>query len=319
MFYRWSTLRRIFKYTSPILKALEKPILRKYGQDNPAHPAVFIIGAPRTGSTIFYELVTNIYDVLYISNLNYLGFRNLFFSFWLSNSLFKNKPHNYFASSLGRTFDGGLKAPHEGDRFWYQFIPKGIHYLELEDVKMKKVKKIKRIINAIIHKYNKLFVFKSMPAGLRLKIVKKLFPDAKFIFIKRNPVFVAQSIIKARIKYHGDENSWWSIKPKNYNEIKDDKYYRQVVKQIYYIEKQIEEDKALFPSKNFLTVSYEELVQDLDQTLNKVESFLGYDFKRDNYCIPNLKLSNRIRIDKEIFEKIEKEVQNYDWVNYSTP
>jgi hypothetical protein len=70
---------RILSLFTPIIVKWQKPYLDKYGNQPLKHQPVFIIGAPRTGSTILYQTLTNLYDVLYIDNLVCRFSKNLFF------------------------------------------------------------------------------------------------------------------------------------------------------------------------------------------------------------------------------------------------
>ncbi len=92
-----SRIHRLFKPT--IYYSWEKNKIEKYGNQPLKHPPIFIIGAPRTGSTILYQTLTNKLDILYIDNLVDKFHRNLFFGFWLSSKLYKHKPHNCFTSN----------------------------------------------------------------------------------------------------------------------------------------------------------------------------------------------------------------------------
>ena len=57
-------LNQLAKFISPIIRRRELPKIQDYGKKNLQHQPVFIIGAPRTGSTILYQALTNLYDVL---------------------------------------------------------------------------------------------------------------------------------------------------------------------------------------------------------------------------------------------------------------
>ena len=50
-------------------RPLEKYLINKHIQEEIKYPPVFIIGAPRTGSTILYEYITNYLDIAYINSI----------------------------------------------------------------------------------------------------------------------------------------------------------------------------------------------------------------------------------------------------------
>ena len=99
-----------------LFKRLSEPDLEK------AFP-VFIIGAPRTGSTFLYQSITNSLDVAYIDNLVELFYDSFCAGFFISKALYGNKPHNNFVSYHGNTRRlGGLHAPSECGAFWYRWL-----------------------------------------------------------------------------------------------------------------------------------------------------------------------------------------------------
>jgi len=314
--YRWSILRRIFKYSSPFISCFEKKFINKYGSITPKNNPVFIIGAPRTGSTILYQMITNYFDVLYIDNLISLARDNLYFGFWLSNKIFRDKPHNSYKSEYGNTSSEGLHAPSEAGQFWYRWIPPGKIYLESNDISDKKINKVRNNIYSIINRYNKIFIIKNNFTSQRLKLIKEVAPEAKFIFIKRNPLFAAQSIILTRQSIYGEKNKWWSIKPRNYEEIKDLTYVEQVVKQIYYIEKQIVTDIKLFKQHNLLIVNYDEILTQ-DILLEKIQNFIGEAPIRKSFVKTKIYFSEKQKVENDLFENLKKEVSKYDWENYT--
>jgi hypothetical protein len=135
---------------------------------------------------------------------------------------------------------------------------------------------------------------------------------AKFIYIKRDPVFVAQSILEAKRNLNLRDNDFWSIKPPNYRELLHLNAYEQIVKQIFYLQKQIEEDLKLFPPENILLVNYGDLATKLDSILVESQNFIGAR-KRVDVVTPEIFLSEKLRLDKSELEKIEIEISKLDW------
>ena len=100
VFQKWWIIRSILKYGSPVISIPEKAGIKKYGVETPAHSLVFIIGAPRTGSTILYQVITSLIDVSYIDNLANLARYNPYFGLRLSHLFFRNHSHQSFTSKF---------------------------------------------------------------------------------------------------------------------------------------------------------------------------------------------------------------------------
>ncbi|WP_373073592.1 sulfotransferase [Sulfurimonas sp.] len=313
--YRFMISRFLLLF-SPVIKIWENNKIKKYSKLKLKHQPVFIIGAPRTGSTILYQTLTNQLNVMYMDNLVCRFYLNTFFGFWLSTKIFKEKAHNSFKSNHGDTSKYGLHAPSECGNFWYRWLPKNKHFIDYDDISETVISEIRDEITAIINYFDKPIVFKNLNAGQRLRLLKKCFPEAKFIFITREPLFTAQSILKAKRKVGLSDSNFWSIQPKNVKELEKLNAYEQIVKQVFYLEKQIVEDIRLFDKESFLFIKYNELGEYFDTTLDKCTEFIGVKSKKD-FKNAKIKLTEKISLNEEEIKSFNEEIEKLDWKSYS--
>ncbi|MEP3561479.1 MAG: sulfotransferase [Marinobacter sp.] len=227
----------------------------------------FIIGAPRTGSTILYQALTNAYQFAYIDNTACTWHRNLRFGLWLSQKKWGNTPHNNFKADHGNTSKFGGHAPSECGQFWYRWLPRDRHFIDHDEVTDRMVQEIREEVLGASGYLQRPLLFKNLNAGQRLRLIKKAFPDAKIIFVRRDPRFVTRSILKARKKVGTPTNQWWSIMPSNVNDLLQLPEPEMCAAQVYYLERQIEEDLTLFPEDNIRAVHYQELGEELVRLL----------------------------------------------------
>jgi len=301
-----------------IMKVAAAPLKRiwhskkRIKSENKYQP-VFIIGAPRTGSTILYQAITNRFDVLYIDNLTCLFHQFLPLGMKLSKFFYSDSAHNVSSSHFGKTTNFGLHAPAECGNFWYRWLPKDKHFIDYDDFDDRVVKEIHQEIYSVIKKERKNFVFKNLNAGQRLRLIRKVSPNAKIIFIRRNPLETALSIYKSRIKNDVKDDEWWSIMPPNVKELNKLPLFEKIVKQIYYLEKQIMRDKKLFPQKKFLTIDYKTFLDNPENILEIIKKFMGEDIK-------NRKNADKLKIKKKhheynenVVKNFEKEIEKLDW------
>tara|TARA_R110000851_G_scaffold319526_1_gene483995 strand:- start:12684 stop:13667 length:984 start_codon:yes stop_codon:yes gene_type:complete len=245
---------------APLIRVFETLYLRpssssRRGDIDP----VFIIGAPRTGSTILYQALTNLYDVQYVDNVACSWCRNLRFGMWLSTKKYGDAPHNNFNADYGGTERFGGHAPSECGEFWYRWLPTDRHFLDHQDVTARMRHGIKTELRGIANFSRKPLILKNLNAGQRLRLLKQVCPGARFIFVRRDPRFVTQSIIAARKKFGVREHEWWSIKPPNVSDLVSLPELEMCVAQVYFLERQIEKDLKLFPNENVREVHYQEL------------------------------------------------------------
>lgn len=300
---------------SPVIAIWEKKYIDKYANQPLKHQPIFIVGAPRTGSTILYQTLTNQLDVLYVDNLVCRFSKNFFFGFWLSNKLFKQKAHNCFKSDHGDTSKCGLRAPNECGKYWYRWLPSDKHFIDYNDLTGNMIKEIREEITTAINFFDKPLLFKNLNAGQRVRLLHKCFPEAKFIFIKREPMFTAQSILKAKRKIGIDNNAFWSVRPKNYKELEQLSSYEQIVKQIFYIEKQIVEDKTLFEHNNFLTIEYNDFRTTVESTLQTCQTFISTK-SRSNYDKAKVTLTETLTLDESERKEFDTEIKKLNWITY---
>ncbi|QFR48887.1 sulfotransferase [Sulfurimonas lithotrophica] len=302
-------LFKILNFISPIIRIWESILIKKYSVLPLKHEPVFIVGAPRTGSTILYQVLTNELDSIYINNLTCKFFRNSFFGMWLSSKFYRYKAHNTFNSKYGDT--NGLNSPSECGQFWYRWLPKDIYFLKASDIKDEIRNEIRDEVTAIINYHDKPLIIKNLGMGQRLDLLKDVFPNAKIIYIDRNPILTAQSILKARLKQDYPENKIWSIKPKNYLILESYSLHSQIIGQIYYLQKQILEDLGKF--SNTFQLNYSDLNDKIK--LISCKKFITSK-NRDNYEDSVINNKEKLTLNLNEINILESEIKKYDWTNY---
>lgn len=308
---KYFLLRRFFKYSAPFFRHKERSMISKYA-GNPEFPIVFLVGAPRSGSTIFYQKITNELDCIYPDNLVEMNRENLFLGFKRSADYFKYTAHNTDKSKFGDTTKHSLNAPSENGFFWYKWLPVGRDYVEAEEISAESIVEIRKLFSAIINYHQKPLIIKNLKMGMRLDVLKKAFPEARIIQINREPYFNAQSIYLVRKKL-SNPNQWWSVMPPNYLELLNKKnIMQQSVAQVYYLRKQISKDLEKNYPGDYLNIDYMKL-NEWKHILNKVSSFIGYNGKRPGYQNTSFVNADVIKLDAEEFNELKKTVNSYDW------
>ncbi|NHM17553.1 sulfotransferase [Epibacterium mobile] len=249
--------------------ALEPWYFRRNFKNPSSRVPVFIVGAPRTGSTVLYQMLSNNNDFLYIDNLASAFNRSLPFGIWLSQLAFKGKAHNSFQSKYGNT--PFLHSPSESQSFWYRWFPKDRDFVELGDISPERIQDMQKTIVSIMEHHKKDILFKNLACGQRIRVIHHAFPNAKFIFIKRDPVFTAQSLLLARRHLGIDDSTWWSVKPREFASINELPIHEKLIQQISLVEHQIATDLKNIPDKNKIEINY----QDLPDGVTRIQEFLG--------------------------------------------
>ncbi|MCR9190144.1 MAG: sulfotransferase [Alteromonadaceae bacterium] len=211
---------------------------------------------------MLYQALTNRFQVAYINNLSCVWYRNLRFGLWLSQKIHGDRAHNNFKAEHGSTQEYGPLAPSECGEFWYRWLPIDRHFIDYADVTPAAVSQIQAEILGASAYLRRPLLFKNLNIGQRLRLISKAFPNARIIFVRRDPRFVVKSIINAREKLGIGAHQWWSVMPPNVNELLPLPEAEMCVAQVHYLEKQIEVDLKLFPAENVRELHYQELNND---------------------------------------------------------
>lgn len=305
-------LFKIFSQLTKIFIPLDRYIYKTKKTDEIDFSPIFIIGAPRTGSTVFYQYFINWFDIAYVSNFLSYFYHSILIGSILDKRFIKKSALS-FESNYGIT--KGLQSPSECGHLWYRWFDKN-------DFNSSKIYNIRKNILLMFEIYSKNVVFKNLYNGQRIKILKKIFPNALFIFVKRNPLYTAQSILKARVKYFKNRKQWFSVKPKNFQELQKLDYHDQIVKQIYFIEKQINQDLRELYQNQYIEVEYENFCKNPKNIIKSISDF----FSKTNISIKEKEKvqttkilnNNKITLSLNDINKFKAIINELDWDNYSS-
>jgi hypothetical protein len=259
-------------YLNQLIKHLR---FHLFSKEEPSLPTIFVIGAPRSGTTLTGQILTEDRTLARITNF--------VAAFWeepavgaIIEKLFETQiyqsDHN-FKSTYGRT--QGLANAHEFGYFWNRWFDFGQETHKLSDKELKKVD-TKGLITSLANLeavYQKPIVFKNSTwCTLQANFLAQVLPHSIFVACRRDPLYVAQSIFLGRQRINHNENIWWSIKPSNYSEIKNFSLMEQVAAQAIYMEKEMNEALSQVPNDRIIEARYEEVTTDPNNLLKAVQA-----------------------------------------------
>lgn len=253
----------------------------------PRHHPVFIIGAPRSGSTLLYQMSLRYLHAGYISNIMALAPI-------LMTSIADRLKRYHSVTSLQSSHYGyitGLFSPSEAgaiQRFWFD-----------NDLNHDQVIWIRNTFVRLSTAFDKPLIVKNLMNTLRLERIRKVLPEARFIHIKRHPLYNAQSLLLSRRKIHGSDKIWWSIKPKEYEKTLNKEPEFQVIWQILQTEKILIKDT----DSDVVHIHYENLSTDPRKILSDLAVWMDLPIKGpiDTSEISN---ANAIKIHAEKWRKL---------------
>ncbi len=269
---------------------------------------VFVLGAPRSGTTLVYQVITQQFDVAYFTGvMNYLyGMPNL----WARVARrVARRPPPIFESRYGKT--PGAFAPAEPGNFWFRWFPRdGIdgNYLAAEALSEHKLIQLRNALNDMIRIHQRPMVFKNVYLDMVIPILAKAIPQACFVFVGRDMLWNCHSLVLAR-RRQGLEKRWWSVQPPGYRDLLGQPLWKQAAEQILRTRKIIERDLRESADGRFLEVEYEALCDDPRSVLARLKDWLE---PRGFVAFPDLRLPKRFpRMTKWTLEEDQQIVREY--------
>ena len=127
--------------------------------------------------------------------------------------------------------------------------------------------------------------------------------------MRRNPLFTAQSILMAKRKLGIADNCFWSIMPDSVSSLRKMEWPKQIVMQIYDLEKQITTDLSLFKKNNVYSIAYQQLSS---KTLGELISHMGLA-QREAFDPVDISQTNKLILSNEEISLLKAEIAKLDW------
>lgn len=282
-----------------LFSLFERRIERDGGE--PRLPIVLVVGAPRTGTTVVAQTLAAGLPVSYFNNLSAVFPRSpivaqRLFAPWL------RPPAADFRSYYGRSvrFAGFNDALHLWDR-WLGSDRKHLP-AALSD---RAVRDMRRFFGAYQRAFGKPIVNKHNSLNTCAHLIAKALPTTHFIAMKRDPVFLAQSLYKARLDILGDPQVWYGVEDaEGTRPVRDP--VRDVCEQVRFHERKLTEQQVLIGCERFQIVSYEDFCRDPRALVRRVAETVGLSIAREAWDrLPSrFEISNRPRVAPAVFEAI---------------
>lgn len=305
-----SVCRVLQRATACINNAMHRMETRPiHGKGEFTYPPIFIIGPPRSGSTLLFQVMVNSFNFNYTTNADAkwyggISLRKRFFP------VQKNEEKTNFDSNHGQTT--GRYAPHECGEYWYQYFRRKPQYVSSDEVENEKMVRLTRSLLRITAAGKAPMLFKNMNCALRLGPLHQACPDALYIVTHRDLLWNGHSLLKVRKKVHGNYNSWWSMEPEEIEDLKILPPEEQVTEQIRAINKEIDEQKRHIGANRFIDIHYEDLCEDPKKVMSNMNDFFkqhGIQMFSSLDNIPDsFPLSEQCRIDAAVFDRLSNYV-----------
>ncbi len=262
-------LEEWLQQTSSWLSPAQAQAEREGATGGPEWPQVFVLGAPRSGTTLLLQWLAASGQFAYPSNLMARFYAAPAIGAQVQR-LFTDRDLDFrgeladvapdpvgYQSALGKT--RGALAPNEFWYFWRRFLPT----VEIEPLAARIAEVdgpgLRRGIASISAVMQKPFAAKGLMMQYDLEFFGELFPRAVFVHVQRDGASNAASLLRARESFFGSTERWYSAKPPGYEELRGEAPERQVLGQVAWTQRAIEHGLQSLPPERRLTLPYADL------------------------------------------------------------
>jgi hypothetical protein len=232
------------------------------------YPPLFIVGAPRSGTTIIYQHILNHRRFAYLSNLaKTYPQAPVFTSLWV-RLLHRQRPST--VSRYG--IIDGAGSPSDGWEIFHRWFPER----DLgQEIKMDRLLELRGIVRGLEIMYHAPFINKNNSNSIRIKELAGLFPQSLFVHVSRELVDNVRSLLQARREHGTTLNTWWGTCPPRFWRRPFLEETEQVVFQICDIELDIGTELQRLPPERWIKMPYESFCQQPGKILAWVDD--AYD------------------------------------------
>lgn len=280
---------KVINSLNSVLKKAESSL---YIENKTPQTTIQVIGAPRSGTTLLTQLILTNLDVGHISNLAAVFWDAPLFGIHISKKLLGYEYKSKLNSSYGSTAQ--INEPHEFSFFWKKqlnypdFLQRTYdenHHIDWETLR-------ERLYQMSLA-FKKPIVYKAFQLGFHAAEAVQQMPKTVFIHIERDIYQNAYSILKLRMDQNGNEEDWASIKPVQFNILKKENKYRQIIGQILFLNFEYRKQLLQIPEENKLIINYSDLCTDTKLSLlrisNKVNNHQAVTYKYVEQHISEIK------------------------------
>jgi len=273
---------RVIRQMNERLQPLEERL--RSGMDGPKKPVLFVMGLPRSGTTLLTQMLIRHVQLGYVNNL--------IAKFWLApgvgchlvralNSKAAAPLNLVLESEVG--FTAGYDGPHEFGYFWQHWLPfSDSHFLDADQQAQVDRKGLRAEVALMESAWELPMVFKNAAAlPLQTLFLAELFPTAFFLYIRRDLKDVARSFWRHRERYQGSPDGWYFIKPSGWQAVQGAALPEKIAVQLEWTQRALQEQFQILPAERQIVLSYENLCVDPESSLRRIKEALskwGYDW-----------------------------------------
>ena len=250
--------------------------LELYRDHEIEHAFVFVVGLPRSGTTLLTQVLAYCLDAGYVNNFAARFWLAPVHGIRLARLIAGDAEPVSFESDYART--RSLLDIHEFGYFWRHWLKKE----SFDDVVHAREREgeldwagLRLTLANVQHELGKPVVAKNMLGAYHMPKLREVLGRVVYVYVERDLLDVCISILDARRKYYDDPRQWWSYVPVEYPLLKDRDEWEQVAGQVHYLRRYLERELDEVGEDAVVRVTYEQLVREPASVLEAVAARAG--------------------------------------------
>ncbi|MBN7798528.1 sulfotransferase [Parahaliea mediterranea] len=246
-------------------------VLLKRNQLPPPYPPIFILGPPRSGTTLLLQALLQSYQCCYFSNFISRFPSSPVLVGWLAKLLQGGRGATDFSSYYGRTRH--WDEPYDGTKIWLRWFPYEPVYSPRGSLAEKEIQQIQATVSLLERVFDAPFVNKAQRNNGRILELDRAFPNSIFLRIRREHERVAESVLHALEHEMKGHDIWFSLRPSNHQNITTTDPLEHVCEEIFYTDCDIDRDLAAIGSHRCLEITYTDLCKEPNAVMRACADF----------------------------------------------
>ena len=261
-----------------IFYEIEKKMLRRYSHETSEQSQVFVIGLPRSGTTLFYQLLLNYFNWSYFTTWTHSCFRFPVTAYKIQHLIFPKPKYFEYKSDYGKMQDPSYLAkpwrPVEGNRIWQRWFPGEQTHCYRGSLSSAVREEMLSTITAFTAISGHPFLSKTPRNSVRLLTLSEVFPKALFVVVKRDSLYVAQSLYTTRLRRRSGKkhrhNGWWGTKPNEFVYLKHLDPLRQSIGQTIALDRELSAQLAICKN-SYIEIKYGDFCENPRMVLDLIQ------------------------------------------------
>jgi hypothetical protein len=242
-----------------------------YREHDIEHAFVFVVGLPRSGTTLLTQVLAYCLDAGYVNNIAARFWLAPVHGLRLARLVARDAEPVSFESDYART--RSLLDIHEFGYFWRHWLHKHT-FQDVVDAREREDEidwpGLRLTLANVQRELGKPLVAKNMLGAYHMPRLRQELERVVWVYVERDLLDVCVSILDAWRKYYDDPRTWWSYVPVEYPQLRDLDEWEQIAGQVHHLGAYLERELERVGEEAVVRVTYEQLVREPANVLEEV-------------------------------------------------